>query len=124
MQSKVIAMLSLFLCLAGAAFSADIVITGETDVNSSRDFTYYATPVTAGAVYTWETYGTTIVAQNTDPNAGPIFCTVHFASFLGQSAISISDDQGNSGILYLTVYGLSLAKVFEKEAGEQVVCLV
>ena len=96
--------------IASKTLAADITITGPTDVNSSTNFTFYATPpspIPSGTTYTWNVYGETIVAQNTDPAAGPLFCTVHYHSYLGQNAVSIEDNNGNSGILFVTVYGFA-----------------
>ena len=98
------------LAISGKTLAADIAITGETNVNSSTTYTYYATPPTpipAGTTYTWDVYDATIVDQNTDPNAGPLYCTVRWPHMLGQEAVSISDNQGNSGILFVTDHGLS-----------------
>lgn len=100
----------LLLVITGKASAADITITGETNVNSSTNFTYYATPpspIPSGTTYTWHAYGATIVAQNTDPNAGPLYCTVHWDSFLGEGAVTIEDNNGNSGVLFVTMYGFS-----------------
>ncbi|HEY8893852.1 MAG TPA: hypothetical protein VIM79_03525 [Niastella sp.] len=102
---------SFFLfAFTGKTLAADITITGATDVNSSTNFTYYATPpspVPSGTTYTWHVYDATIIAQNTDPNSGLLYCTVRWNSFLGQSAVTIEDNNGNSGLLFVTVYGFS-----------------
>jgi hypothetical protein len=111
MKSKASSLLlGLFLIFSGTAFSEEITITGETSVNSSTTFTYYATPATPiepGTTYTWEVYDATIVAQNTDPTAGPLYCTVRFPAILAQSAIEITDNHGNSGRLFVTINGFS-----------------
>jgi hypothetical protein len=98
------------LAITGKTLAADITITGETYVYSSTNFTYYATPPTpipAGTTYTWDIEGATIVEQNTDPNAGPIYCVVRFPRMLGQNEVTISDNHGNSGTLYITMNGFS-----------------
>src|SRR4051794_34162121 len=100
----------LLLAITGKTFAADITITGETEVNSSTNFTYYATPpspIPSGTTYTWQVSGATIVAQNTDPNAGPLYCTAHWPSYLGQNAVIIEDNHGNSGLLFVTLNGFS-----------------
>jgi len=99
------------LAITGKALAADITITGETMVNSSTTFTYYATPPTPiapGTTYTWDISEATIVEQNTDPNAGPIYCVIRYPRFLGQNELTISDNQGNSGTLFITMNGFSL----------------
>lgn len=89
---------SLFFVLGSNAFSADIPITGEHEAWGAPDFTYYATPVAAGATYTWNVYSGTIVAQNTDPAAGPLYVTIQWTiPGLYQDYVEIADNQGNSG---------------------------
>lgn len=98
------------LAITGKAVAADITITGETNVNSSTTFTYYATPPTPiapGTTYTWNIIDATIVEQNTDPNAGPIYCVISFPRMLGQNELNISDNHGNSGTLFITMNGFS-----------------
>jgi hypothetical protein len=111
MKSNLFFPLFCFLvAISGKTLAADITITGPTDVNSSTNFTFYATPpspIPSGTTYSWNVYGETIVAQNTDPAAGPLFCTVRYHSYLGQSAVSIEDNNGNSGIFFVTVYGFA-----------------
>ncbi|THU39478.1 hypothetical protein FAM09_13320 [Niastella caeni] len=90
---------SLFFALSSTAFSANIPITGEQIVTGETDWTFYATPVAAGATYSWHVYSGTIVAQNTDPAAGPLYVTIHwYQPGLYQDYVEISDNQGNSGI--------------------------
>ena len=89
---------ALFFTLGSTAFSADIPITGEHYAWGAPDFTYYATPVAAGATYTWHVYSGTIVAQNTDPAAGPLYVTIQWTTpGLYQDYVEIADNQGNSG---------------------------
>lgn len=98
------------LAITGKTLAADITITGETNVNSSTTYTYYATPPTpgvSGTIYTWQIDDGTIVDQNTDPNAGPLYCVVQWRRILGTGAVNISDNQGNSGILFVTLNGFS-----------------
>lgn len=107
--------LGLFLAMTGKSFGADIIITGETEVNSSTTYTYYATPPTPippGTTYTWAV-SATIVAENTDPNAGPLYVTIQWPAVLGQNQINIEDNNGNSGVLYITMYGFSTANIFK-----------
>lgn len=88
----------LFFALGSSAFSADIPITGEHEAWGAPDFTYYATPVVSGATYTWHVYAGTIVAQNTDPAAGPLYVTIQWTEpGLYQDYVEIADNQGNSG---------------------------
>ncbi|HEX6426937.1 MAG TPA: hypothetical protein VF008_04590 [Niastella sp.] len=90
---------SLFFAFGSTAFSADIPITGEHFAWDAPDFTYYATPVAAGATYTWSVGSGTIVAQNTDPAAGPLYVTIKWTTpGLYQDYVVIADNQGNSGI--------------------------
>jgi hypothetical protein len=103
----------LLFAITGKTMAADITITGATDVNSSTNFTYYAippSPIPSGTTYTWHIYGATIVAQNTDPTAGPLYCTVRWDAILGQGAVTIEDNNGNSGLLFVTIYGFSATK--------------
>jgi hypothetical protein len=100
----------LLLAVSGRSLAANITITGETNVYSSTTYTYYATPpspIPSGTTYTWQVYDATIVAQNTDPAAGPLYCTVHWNSFLGESGVAIEDNNGNSGLLFVTVNGFA-----------------
>lgn len=95
--------LSLVACLLFAigtsAFCANITITGTQIVDGAYDYTYYATPVAPGATYTWSVSEGTIVAQNTNPAAGPIYVTIHwYTPGLYQDYIGINDNQGNSGV--------------------------
>jgi hypothetical protein len=88
----------LFFALGSTAFSADIPITGEHEAWGAPSFTYYATPVVSGATYTWHVYAGTIVAQNTDPAAGPLYATIQWTTpGLYQDYVEIADNQGNSG---------------------------
>jgi hypothetical protein len=88
----------LFFALGSTAFSADIPITGEHEAWGAPSFTYYATPVVLGATYTWNVYSGTIVAQNTDPAAGPLYVTIQWTTpGLYQDYVEIADNQGNSG---------------------------
>ena len=88
----------LFIALGSTAFSADIPITGEHEAWGAPNFTYYATPVVTGATYTWNVYSGTIVAQNTDPAAGPLYVTIQWTTpGLYQDYVEIADNQGNSG---------------------------
>jgi hypothetical protein len=88
----------LFFALGSTAFSADIPITGEHYAWGAPNFTYYAMPVAAGATYTWNVYSGTIVAQNTDPAAGPLYVTIQWTEpGLYQDYVEIADNQGNSG---------------------------
>ena len=103
---------SVFFVLSSTAFSANIPITGETWVYGGIDYTYYATPPTpiaSGTVYTWDVYGSTIVAQNTDPAAGPLYVTVQWPHILSQAAIGIADNMGNSGIIEVITNGFAAA---------------
>ena len=95
----------LFFVLGSPAFSADITITGPDIVTGSGQFTFYATPVVAGATYTWQPGWGTIVAQNTDPAAGPIYITLDYPSILAEDAVEIADNQGNSGIHWIEIWG-------------------
>jgi hypothetical protein len=89
---------ALFFVLGSNAFSADIPITGEHYAWGAPNFTYYATPVAAGATYTWNVYEGTIVAQNTNPAAGPLYVTIQWTKpGLYQDYVEIADNQGNSG---------------------------
>jgi len=89
---------SLFFALGSPVFSADIPITGENIIIGTADYTFYATPVVSGATYTWSVYDGTIVAQNTDPAAGPLYVTIHWTiPGLYQDYVEIADNQGNSG---------------------------
>ncbi|WP_207515607.1 hypothetical protein [Longitalea luteola] len=80
------------------AFSANIPITGEHVISGTSNYTFYATPVAPGATYTWSVSSGTIVAQNTDPAAGPLYVTIHWTTpGLYQDYVQIADNQGNSG---------------------------
>jgi hypothetical protein len=103
---------SLFLALSGTAFSADIPISGPEIVYGLHNYTYYAyppTPITPGTTYTWEV-GATIVAQNTDPAAGPLYITVQWEPVLMEDYVQISDDHGNAGSLWIQVWGWGYAR--------------
>lgn len=109
-RTKPFLLVCLFALLAGTSYSAGIDISGETIVNSSTTFTYYATPVVSppsGTTYTWQVDPGSIIEQNTDPAAGPIYCVVQFLAVLGEGAVQIDDNNGNSDIFYIVCYGLT-----------------
>ena len=96
----------LFFVLGSPAFSADITITGNEEVTGSADWTFYATPLDSGATYTWSVDAGTIVAQNTNPAAGPLYVTIRWVStWLFQDYIQISDNKGNLGSFWVYVCG-------------------
>lgn len=98
MKVKALSLLASLFFAFSSAFSADIPITGEHEAWGAPDFTYYATPVAAGATYTWNVYAGTIVAQNTDPAAGPLYVTIQWTTpGLYQDRVEIADNLGNSG---------------------------
>ena len=97
----------LFFVLGSPAFSADITITGNENVTGSADWTFYATPLDSGATYTWSVDAGTIVAQNTNPAAGPLYVTIRWHStWLFQDYIQISDNKGNLGSFWVYVCGM------------------
>jgi hypothetical protein len=111
MKSKALSLIaSLFFVAGSTAFSADIPITGETWGYGGIDYTYYATPPTPiapGTTYAWEVYDATIVAQNTDPAAGPLYITLRWDHVLMQASVGIADNMGNTGILFVIVNGFA-----------------
>ena len=112
---------ALFFVLGSNAFSADIPITGEHYAWGAPDFTYYATPVAAGATYTWNVYSGTIVAQNTNPAAGPLYVTIQWTTpGLYQDYVEIADNQGNSGSfdVYVAVQGIQQNAFAPQEANK------
>ena len=114
MKVKALSLLaSLFFAIGPCSFSADIPISGRDHVYSTGEYTFYATPPTpiaSGTTYTWQIGNGTIVAQNTDPAAGPIYVTVgNYPHVLAQDAIEIADNWGNHGIKWIEVWGWGLA---------------
>jgi hypothetical protein len=106
MKVKALSLLASLFFAFTSAFSADIPITGEHYAWGAPDFTYYATPVAAGATYTWHVYSGTILAQNTNPAAGPLYVTIRwYEPGLYQDYVEIYDNQGNSGIFDVYVEG-------------------
>jgi len=110
-KTKLSVLLTIFIMLTGKAFSTGISISGETDVNSASNYTYYATPgppiPPSGYSYTWHVAGGTIIEQNTDPYTGSLYCIVHWDSVLGEGYVQIEDNHGNDGLLFTTLYGLT-----------------
>lgn len=96
---------------AGKTFSQGITITGADIANSGSLFTYYATPADSiapsGYSYTWNVGGGTIVSQNTDPYAGPVFCTIQWPHLLEYAYITVADNHSHSGSLWVEVDGLA-----------------
>ena len=104
---------SLFFIAGSTAFSADIPITGPEIVYGLHDYTYYAyppTPIAPGTTFAWTIYdGDYVVAQNTDPAAGPLYITLRWEPVLAEDLIEITDNHGNSGSLWIQVWGWGYA---------------
>lgn len=100
MKSRILSLFAVLLFgFSTPGFSANIPITGEHMIIGSADYTFYATPVlTQGATFTWNVTSGTIVAQNTDLTAGPVYVTIRWTTpGLYQDYVQIADNQGNSG---------------------------
>ena len=109
-----------FLGLAtGKIFSQGITITGAAVANSSSLFTYYATSVDSiapsGYSYTWNVVGGTVTAQNTDPYAGPVYCTIQWPHLLEYAYITVADNHSHSGIFWVEVDGLTGITAFSRK---------
>jgi hypothetical protein len=106
MKVKALSLLASLFFAFTSAFSAEIPITGEHNAWGAPSFTYYATPVATGATYTWHVYSGTILSQNTNPAAGPLYVTIRwYEPGLYQDYVEIADNQGNSGIFDVYVVG-------------------